>query len=139
MTYGARSSQELDLKDTECVEAYLKQHSFDVILHAANCNDTRNSISAYDVLNGNLRMFFNLERCSHYYGKMIYFGSGAEYDRSNNIPNMSEDYFDTSVPKDAYGLSKYIMAKACLNQKNIYELCLFGVYGKYEEGEKIYL
>ena len=85
------SSQELDLK--------------------ANCNDTRNSISAYDVLNGNLRMFFNLERCSHYYGKMIYFGSGAEYDRSNNIPNMSEDYFDTSVPKDAYGLSKYIMKK----------------------------
>ena len=26
------SSQELDLKDTECVEAYLKQHSFDVMI-----------------------------------------------------------------------------------------------------------
>lgn len=67
---------------------------------------------------------------------MIYFGSGAEYDRSNNIPNMSEDYFDTSVPKDAYGLSKYIMAKACLNQKNIYELCLFGVYGNMRNGRE---
>lgn len=31
------------------------------------------------------------------------------------------------------------MAKACLNQKNIYELCLFGVYGKYEEWERRFI
>lgn len=133
------SSQELDLKDTDHVEAYLKQHFFDVVLHTANRNDTRNQIPAYEVLNGNLRMFYNLERCNDLYGKMIYLGSGAEYDRSNNIPYITEEYFDTSVPKDAYGLAKYIMAKTCVQKDNIYELCLFGVYGKYEEWERRFI
>ena len=70
---------------------------------------------------------------------MLYLGSGAEYDRRNNVPDISEEYFDSSIPKDAYGLSKYMMAKACLNSKNIYELCLFGVYGKYEEWERRFI
>ena len=133
------SSQELDLKDTEHVEVYLKQHSFDVVLHTANRNDTRNQIPAYEVLNGNLRMFYNLERCKELYGKMLYFGSGAEYDMQNYIPNMSEEYFDQNVPKDAYGFSKYIMAKNCLKSDNIFDLCLFGVYGKYEEWNRRFI
>lgn len=133
------SSKEVDLLDTEAVQEYLKKHSFDVVIHAANRNDFRQQLSAYEVLNGNLQMYFNLERCNELYGKMLYFGSGAEYDRRNNVPNIVEDCFDTSIPQDAYGLSKYVMAKSCINSRNIYELCLFGVYGKYEEWERRFI
>ncbi|MCM1251846.1 MAG: NAD-dependent epimerase/dehydratase [Clostridium sp.] len=130
----------LNLLDEEAVASYLKQNDFDLIIHAANTNDTRNiNITNYDVLDANLRMFFNLERCKDYYKKMYYFGSGAEYDMNHSIPDMKEDYFDTYVPKDSYGFSKYIMSKTCEQNNNIYDLRLFGVYGKYEEWERRFI
>ncbi len=131
---------ELDLLDMDAVEAYLRQNYFDVILHTANVNTTRNSdTTPYASLDGNLRMFYNLERCSCYYGKMYYFGSGAEYDMRHYIPDMKEEYFDTHVPADPYGFSKYIMSKSCHRSGNIYDLRLFGVYGKYEEWERRFI
>ena len=131
---------ELNLLDGKQVETYLKKNNFDIVVHAANCNDFKNkNISGYDVLKQNLTMFFNLERCQIYYEKMLYFGSGAEYDMENYIPNMNEDYFGMHIPKDDYGLSKYIMAKTSLQNNNIYDLVLFGVYGKYEEWERRFI
>ena len=134
------SSAQLDLRDTEAVERYVKQERFDVIIHGANVNSTRNQrTTAYESLDGNLRMFFNLERCKEYFGSMFYFGSGAEYDMEHYVPGMKEEFFDTYVPKDAYGFSKYVMSKACGQSQNIYDLRLFGVYGKYEEWERRFL
>lgn len=132
--------EELDLTNELSVEEYLKQKTFDVIIHAANTNNTRNkTVTAYDSLDGNLRMFYNLERCKAYYGKMYYFGSGAEYDMRYYMPYMKEDYFGKHIPQDPYGFSKYIMSKACERAGNIYDLRLFGVYGKYEEWERRFI
>ena len=131
---------ELDLLNAESVKRYLVMHEFDVILHTANTNNTRNvGVTSYDSLDGNLRMFFNLERCKEYYGKMYYFGSGAEYDMQHYVPSMKEDYFDSYVPTDAYGFSKYIMSKEANKSNSIYDLRLFGVYGKYEEWERRFI
>lgn len=136
----APSHQELDLLCAYGVEDFLKEHRFDIVIHTANTNNTRNrAVTSYDSLDGNLRMLFNLERCKDYYGKMYYFGSGAEYDMQHYIPNMKEDYFDTHVPKDPYGFSKYVMSKSCRADGNIYDLRLFGVYGKYEEWERRFI
>ena len=133
------TGKELDLFNKDLVQEFLHEHRFDVIIHSANRNNTRRNITQYDSLDGNLRMFFNLQRCSKLYGKMIYFGSGAEYDNRHYIPKMKEEYFDQFVPSDPYGFSKYIMAKSCEKDDNIYELCLFGVYGKYEEWERRFI
>ncbi len=133
------SSKELDLLDQGAVEEYLWEHQFDVILHSANRNDTRKKTTPYDSLDGNLRMFFHLERCQSMYGKMLYFGSGAEYGREHYVPDMEEGYLGRHIPKDAYGFSKYVMAKTCEHSRNIYELCLFGVFGKYEEWERRFI
>ena len=133
------SSEELDLLDSKAVSRFFQLNSIDVVIHAANCNERKKKIVASEVLDKNLRMFFNLERCKSLYGKMLYFGSGAEYDMQNYIPNMPEEYFDVNVPKDAYGFSKYIMAKSCLKSDNIFDLCLFGVYGKYEEWNRRFI
>lgn len=136
----APSRAELDLLDTEAVREYLKEHRFDVVIHSANTNNTRDKqVAPFEVLERNLRMFFNFESCSEYYGKMYYYGSGAEYDREHYIPGMKEEYFGTHIPKDAYGLSKYVMSKACERKDNIYDLRLFGVYGKYEEWERRFI
>lgn len=129
--------QELDLLDTCKVERYLKAEQFDVVIHAANTNNFRRQADRYAVLDRNLRMFLNLERCRDLYGKLYYFGSGAEYDMRHYIPLMPENYFGTHVPQDPYGLSKYTMAR--LADGNIYDLRLFGVFGRYEEWERRFI
>ena len=130
----APSSTELDLCDGDKVAAFLKSHKFDTVIHAATWNATNTSTKdTTRVLEKNLRMFFNLARCKNDFGKMIFFGSGAEFSRENWIPMMSEEYFDNHVPTDQYGFSKYVMAKYAEKEENIYNLRLFGVFGKYED------
>ncbi|MBF0594332.1 MAG: NAD(P)-dependent oxidoreductase [Candidatus Omnitrophica bacterium] len=132
----APGSKELDLLDANKVRAYLKQNRFDVVIHAAVWNATRNSTKDTSlVLNSNRGMFLNLSRCSDSYGKLFTFGSGAEFDREHWIPRMNEAYFGKHIPGDSYGLSKYLINNELEQSKNIYNLRLFGVFGKYEDWE----
>ena len=131
---------EVNWCELSTVKKYLEQMRFDVIIHAAYSNASKSKENTpYELLDDNLRMFFNFERCKDYYGKMYYFGSGAEYDMQHYIPDMKEEYFGTYIPKDPYGFSKYIMSKACIERSNIYDLRLFGVYGKYELWERRFI
>ncbi|MGE4232302.1 MAG: NAD-dependent epimerase/dehydratase family protein [Bacteriovoracia bacterium] len=115
---------ELNLYDSEAVKNYLHTHKFDVVLQ---CAVTLNSVEE------NLKIYFNIERCSETFGKMICVGSGAEYDPRHYLPMMTEDYFGKEIPTDIYGFSKYVIAKDIENtKKNIYNLRVFGIYGKYE-------
>jgi UDP-glucose 4-epimerase len=130
------SSKELDITDYAQVEDFLKRNDFDIILHTATWNATINSTKNKDlVLEKNLSMFFNLARMNGHYGKMIYYGSGAEYGMDHYIPGMKEEYFDTHVPTDQYGLSKYIMAKYTEAVPNIVDLRVFGCFGPHEDWE----
>jgi len=129
----APSSAELNLLDSSAVRSYLCNQRFDVVVHAATTRSNRRVSAPADMLDRNCRMFFNLARNAGLFGKMISFGSGAEYDRRNLLPRVKEDYFDTSVPADAYGFSKYICAKYIERSENILNLRLFGVFGKYED------
>lgn len=136
----APSHKELDLLNEEAVLEYLKKERPDIVIHTANVNTSRNQgTSAYESLNGNLQMFYNLEKRHDLYGKMYYFGSGAEYDMRRYAPCMKEDYFGRSIPQDPYGFSKYIMSRQAESTGNIYDLRLFGVYGVYEEWERRFI
>ncbi|MFZ3211175.1 MAG: NAD(P)-dependent oxidoreductase [Terriglobales bacterium] len=130
---AAPSSAELNLLDAAAVRQYLCTHRFDVIVHAATARSNRRLGAPPDMLDRNCRMFFNLARNDGLFGKMIHFGSGAEYDRTGLPPRVREDYFDTSVPTDPYGFSKYICAKYIERAERIVELRLFAVFGKYED------
>ena len=130
---SAASSAELDLLNEQAVRDYLKAHSFDVIVHAATTRSNRRVTAPPDLLDRNCRMFFNLVRNQGRFGKMIHFGSGAEYDRVQLPARVREDYFDTRVPRDAYGFSKYICAKYIERSDRIVDLRLFGVFGAYED------
>lgn len=130
---------ELDLQNTIGVMDYLKKVQANVVIHTANCNDIISGYSPYEMIDGNLRMFFNLERCRMHYGKLLYFGSGSEYNRSTMKPVVTESEFDKYIPTQPYDFSKYIMRKNALNTDNIYNLCLFGIFGKYEEYKRRFI
>jgi UDP-glucose 4-epimerase len=129
----APSSAELDLLNEQAVREYLSTHRFDVIVHAATTRSNRRMAAPPDLLDRNCRMFFNLVRNQGRFGKMIHFGSGAEYDRVQLPARVREDYFDTRVPGDAYGFSKYICAQHIERSDRIVNLRLFGVFGAYED------
>jgi UDP-glucose 4-epimerase len=127
--------ERLDLLDPSNVFGFLLNGRFDVVIHTA-VYDAAARFSGNDpsrVLENNLKMFFNLAAGRHYFGKMIYFGSGAEFGRENWLPLMKEDYFGQHLPSEQYGLSKYFMAKYAELCSNIYNLRLFGVFGKYDD------
>ena len=132
----ASSSSELNLLETKEVHNFLSRHCFDVVIHSTTHNATRNSDKDLGlVLKNNLLMFYNLARCNKLFGRMIYFGSGAEYNKEKCPPKVREDQFGIYVPRDDYGFSKYISALATEKADNIYDLALFGCFGKYEDWE----
>ena len=131
-TMVAPTSAELNLLDQNSVRDYLRAGQFDVILHAATTRSNRRIGAAPDMLDRNCRMFFNLAHSRSLFGKLLHLGSGAEYCRAGLPAGVSEDYFDTYIPTDPYGFSKYICTKHAQTVDNIYVLRLFGVFGKYE-------
>ena len=134
---SAPSSAELNLLDAHAVREYLSAYKFDVVVHTATTRSNRRLAAPPDLLDRNCRMFFNLARNllpgEERFGKMIHLGSGAEYDRTQLPPRVQEDYFDTRVPTDEYGFSKYICAKYIERSDRIVDLRLFGVFGAYED------
>lgn len=129
----APSSKELDLLDEVRVTDYLKKGHFDIVINAAIGNPKRDSYNQNTrELECDLRMFYNLERCSDLYGKMLYFGSGAEFDKRFPICKVTEKDVGKTIPVTDYGLAKYIIGRNIEKSSNIYNLRIFGLYGKYE-------
>jgi len=132
---AAPGREELDLLDPGKVAEYLKAGKFEAVVHCATY-DAAPRTSVKDpakVLEYNLRMFFNLARRGADFGRLVYFGSGAEFGREHWKPRMREDFYDEHVPSDPYGYSKYLMTRHALGAPNIHNLRLFGVYGKYDD------
>jgi GDP-L-fucose synthase len=124
---------ELDLLDEDRVRVYLTESKIDIIIHCAVRTGHRNAKDPSGQLYHNTRMFFNLARNEDQFEKMIYLGSGSEYDNRHYKHRMKEEYFDEHIPEDEGGFSKYIISKYIEKHKNITELRIFGIFGKYED------
>ncbi len=131
----APNESELNLLNSELVYKYLEQNNPEIVLHAANIGGKRNQLGMDNIVENNLRMFFNLIKGKKHFNRMIVLGSGAEYDKSRTIKNIEEENFGEFTPKDQYGFSKYVMAKYAEEVDFITHLRLFGVFGKYEDYE----
>jgi len=127
--------QDLDLLSQSDVTHYFELHEIDTVIHCANSGGTRKVQAKGDVLDKNLRMFFNIAENKDHFDKLIHLGSGAEYNKSRNLQNISENEFGKHIPRDEYGFSKYIISKYIETTENMYCLRLFGIFGKYEDYE----
>ncbi|MEG1932010.1 MAG: NAD(P)-dependent oxidoreductase, partial [Pygmaiobacter sp.] len=121
---------ELELLDYNALENYVKENQIEVIVHAAIHVPMFNG--AEKEFFNDMQMFLNLEKISHHIEKMIYFGSGAEFDKRFDISLVKEDELGRSIPRSEYGLAKYAMNTIARRSDNIYNLRLFGIFGKYE-------
>lgn len=135
------NSSELNCLDENSVKKYLSTNKFDIILHFAVYGDEIDkSKDGNKILDYNLRMFLNFAQNHHLYDKMIYTGSGAEYDKRFPIVMVKEEDIETgSIPTDQYGLMKYTVNQMIEKSENIYNLRLFGIFGKYEYWKTKYI
>lgn len=128
LSIDAPSHAELDAEDERSVIKCLLNDSYDVVL---NCLDAHGAADA-NYAEKRLRMFHNFAHHSDLFGKMIYFGSGAEYGRQLPTEQVTEQDFGRTIPSDSYGFALYQMSEIAMRSDNIYNLRLFGIFGKYE-------
>ncbi|MCI9487235.1 MAG: NAD(P)-dependent oxidoreductase [Lachnospiraceae bacterium] len=126
----APSHKELELLDETAVCDYIRQNRIDDVIHAAVHVPMVNG-GEHELAN-DLRMFLNLTKNSGIVEKTLYFGSGAEYDKRFHIRMAKEEEIGDHIPETDYGLAKYTMNEIARNSDNIYNLRLFGIFGKYE-------
>jgi UDP-glucose 4-epimerase len=134
----ALARKELDLKNTEAVNAYLEKiEGLDYILNAANVGGTRNSVkSEQDCLYENIIAFRNIFEHRNAVKRFIQFGSGAEYSKPFHKRNVSEEDAGENLPADAYGLSKFFAGQTLENLGRVGQhvnLRIFGIFGPYED------
>lgn len=129
----APGSRELDLSDEVAVEDFFQRNGIDIVIHSAVRPGHRNAKDPSNQLYVNTRMFFNIIRNAGRFKRLISLGSGAVYDIRNPLIKVTEEYFDTHVPADEHGFSKYIIAKHMEKLDNAVKLRIFGVFGKYED------
>ncbi len=124
---------ELELLDEKAVNEFFKKNKFDIVIHSAAKGGSRKLPTFPEMLKDNLKMFFNIIKNKDSYKKMIFIGSGAEYDKSNELKDIKEEDFGKNIPEDDYGFYKYLCSKYIETSGNIINLRVFGIFGKYED------
>jgi len=108
--------KDADLTNLKEVEKIFKNGYFDVVIHCAVEGGSRLETETTNVLDNNLKMYYNLLECSYNYGKFIHFGSGAQF---NEFPTF-------------YGLSKHIIAKSMVDKPKFYNIIIYGLFDENE-------
>lgn len=129
---------ELDVRNYENVREYIINNNFDAIVHLASPSPVRSAgFDSYDRLFEDcLKIFLNLYSVRDCCGKIIYSGSGAEFDKRYDIVQVSEESIGKHIPCDDYGRAKYIMNEMARSSQNIYNLRIFGCFGPREYDSK---
>ena len=126
----------LNLLDNREVHDFLKGTTPDVVINAYSAGGKdRVNEQSLDIMSTNLIVFDNFIKNKHLFKKYINIGSGAEFTGSGMH---HEDDILTCVPTTAYGLSKNIISRMCLQEPNFYTLRLFGCFGKGEPSFRLF-
>lgn len=125
----------LDLLNPIVVKDFLKEQKFDVIINCAAIMTDNNSI--FDARN-NLGIFLNFYNNATYFGKFINTGSGAEFDREQNIDHVPEELIFSRLPKDSYGFGQNVKSRLCYEKENFYTLRIFNCFGNKEQKTRLF-
>jgi UDP-glucose 4-epimerase len=115
----------LDLENNKEVDAFFENRFFDIVINTAIKGGTRLQPDQPEFVFKNCLIHFNLLRNNKMYGKYISLGSGAEFDRLNDITDINEK---KSLPIDPYGMSKILIANTGKEYEKFYNLRIFNIF-----------
>jgi GDP-L-fucose synthase len=113
----AISRDGFDLIDATAMHKFFQSRpNFDVVLHCAVTGASNPRSEDWNIMDNNLKIYYNLLQHKDHFTRLIHFGSGAE----------------TYIPSTPYGYSKKVIAKSILHQDNFYNIKIFGVFDENE-------
>lgn len=137
--YKVYTSGDVDLTNTEEVNKIFNEtfsiDDIDLVLHCASRGGRLNNMTE-NVLQNNISIFENLVRNKKYYKFFISFGSGAEFNRNENIENVNDEMLPLITPTDSYGLSKYIINQRIKQLDKFLNLRLFNCFGPNDKTDR---
>lgn len=110
------SRKDFDLTSSDQTKKWFKNKSYDIVIHTAVQGGSRLKQEHSDVLDNNLKMYYNLLQHKDKYKKFIHLGSGAEI------------YGGATW----YGMSKKTIAFSMLDKTNFFNLKIFGLFDENE-------
>lgn len=131
-TILAPTHRQLDILDPDAVESFVRKQKIHSIIHCATAVGS-------NYFEPTILMFRSIVRVSPLVKKIIYFGSGAEYDKNRDLVKIKEKAWGDHLPQDANGLSKYLNTYLSTRAANILVLRVFGVYGAGEDYRKKFI
>lgn len=121
--------KELDLLDFNSVSSWLDLNRPEVVINCATVGGREDADEFnYSEAKNNISIFLNFYNNSNKFGKFINIGSGAEFDKNQNIENAKEDEIFIKSPNGSYGYSKNLISRLCREKTNFYTLRLFGCF-----------
>ena len=128
---------DFNMLDSNALGTYLKDKTFDFLIHTAISGGRRTKEETVEVVYQNLLMFENIIKFADKFKLIINFDSGAIYDRETDIYCRKEhDNVLVSIPKDYYGFSKYLIYKRSLQYSNIFNFRIFNIFHVNEENSR---
>lgn len=104
-----------------------------ILIHCASNICRKNKKQNPEILYNNIIINENILNNAYKYEKIFIFGSGAEFDQGSNVvSSCNTKKYNNKIPKDYYGLSKYITRLRASQYKNIYWLRGFIIFGENE-------
>ena len=128
--------KDFDLTSAEQTRTFFNDKYYDVVINCAINGGIRGREDTLQDFLNNIQMFKNLVDNRDGFGKLINFGSGAEFDRSLDIDSCSEEQIFTRSPKDYYGLSKNIITRVIYKYDKFFNIRIFGCFGKHEKDSR---
>ena len=125
--------KDFDLTSAEQTRTFFNDKYYDVVINCAINGGIRGREDTLQDFLNNIQMFKNLVDNRDGFGKLINFGSGAEFDRRLDIDSCSEEEVFARNPKDYYGLSKNIITREIYKYDKFFNIRIFGCFGKYEK------
>lgn len=125
--------KDVDLEDFNSVKSLIQKYKPEVIINCASNPDV--SLTNYNnkACMENISIYYNLYKIKTEVDKIIFFGSGAEFNRRNSIDSAKEESIFSTFPTDHYGLSKNLIARSIQkDNSNLYNLRLFGCFHQSE-------
>ena len=120
---------DVDLTDAYSVFKWFQSSvTFDAVIHTAITGGRRTGVQNSgkptppdaEVIDQNLRMYYNLLECKNFYKKFIHLGSGAEKIDS----------------QDPYVLSKKIISKSITAKDEFYNIRIYSVFDENEQDDR---
>lgn len=106
--------QVVDLHNSNQVKEFFKEKYFDVVIHCAIKGGGRLDVDDSNILDTNLKIYYNLVENKTHFNKLIHFGSGAE----------EQNTF--------YGLSKKVINESIKNKDKFHNVRILNVFDENE-------